>query len=138
MGDVARLECEAFTTPWKEATFLTLLDRPGAELWVADLAGEVVGYYVLWCIQDQGELANIAVREDQRGRGWGSLLLDHVLRVARGRGVKSLFLEVRRSNARAVSMYASKGFEQIGTRRNYYDRPREDAVVLVRRLGEDA
>jgi len=132
---VARLEAEAFTTPWKRDTFKTLLDRSGAELWVAELPEHgVVGYYVLWCIQDQGELANIAVREELRGLGIGSRLLDHVLEIARGRGVGSLYLEVRVSNARAAAMYASRGFEQIGVRREYYERPREDARVLMKRL----
>lgn len=132
---VARLEAEAFSTPWKEETFRTLLGRSGAELWVAELADEgVVGYYVLWCIQDQGELANIAIRSDLRRRGLGSRLLDHVMENARRRGVKSLYLEVRESNHAATAMYEARGFRQIGMRRDYYERPREDARVLLKRL----
>ena len=132
---VATLEAEAFTTPWEAGTFKTLLRRPGAELWVAELPGDgVIGYYVLWCIQDQGELANIAVSELFRGRGFGSRLLDHALATAGRRGVESLYLEVRNSNRRARAMYASRGFEQIGTRRDYYERPREDARVLMKRM----
>ena len=132
---VARLERESFTTPWSARTFRTLLGRPGAELWVAEHAtGGVVGYYVLWCIQDQGELANIAVEERYRGQRIGAMLLDHALEVAAGRGVESVYLEVRVSNAAARAMYESRGFEQIGVRRNYYDRPREDACVLMTRL----
>jgi ribosomal-protein-alanine N-acetyltransferase len=136
-GDVSRvaeLEAEAFSTPWEAATFRTLLRRSGAECWVADHTGDVLGYYVLWCIQDQGELANIAVTEAWRGRAIGSRLLDHALETARGRGVESLYLEVRASNERAQAMYASRGFEQIGTRRDYYERPREDAWVLMKRV----
>ena len=80
---VARLEVESFSTPWSAATFRTLLRRPGAELWVAELEPDgVIGYYVLWCIQDQGEVANIAVEERFRGRGIGAMLLDHSLEVA--------------------------------------------------------
>ena len=135
VATVARLERESFTTPWSARTFRTLLGRPGAELWVAEHAtGGVVGYYVLWCIQDQGELANIAVEERYRGQRIGAMLLDHALEVAAGRGVESVYLEVRVSNEAARAMYESRGFEQIGVRRNYYDRPREDACVLMTRL----
>jgi ribosomal-protein-alanine N-acetyltransferase len=132
---VARLEKESFSTPWNARTFRTLLGRPGAELWVAEHASSgVIGYYVLWCIQDQGELANIAVEAGFRGQRIGSMLLDHALEVAASRGVESVYLEVRVSNATARAMYESRGFEQIGTRKNYYDRPREDACVLVTRI----
>lgn len=132
---VARLEVESFSTPWSAATFRTLLRRSGAELWVAELEPDgVIGYYVLWCIQDQGEVANIAVEERFRGRGIGALLLDHALDVASSRGVESVYLEVRVSNEQAGALYASRGFEQIGVRRNYYERPREDARVLRKRL----
>lgn len=132
---VARLEAASFSTPWSSRTFKTLLSRSGAELWVAERVGEgVIGYYVLWCIQDQGELANIAVEERFRGHHIGSLLLDHALDVARRRGVESVYLEVRVSNEGARALYASRGFEQIGVRKAYYDRPREDARVLMKRL----
>lgn len=132
---VSRLERESFTTPWSARTFRTLLGRPGAELWVAEHeTGGVVGYYVLWCIQDQGELANIAVEARYRGQRIGAMLLDHALETAASRGVESVYLEVRVSNDAARQMYESRGFEQIGVRRNYYDRPREDACVLMTRL----
>lgn len=136
---VARLEVESFSTPWSAATFRTLLRRPGAELWVAELDPDgVIGYYVLWCIQDQGEVANIAVEERFRGRGIGAMLLDHSLEVAARRGVESVYLEVRVSNEQARALYDSRGFEQIGVRRNYYERPREDARVLRKRLAPGA
>ena len=132
---VARLEAEVFTTPWEQGTFRTLLRRSGAELWVAEASGQgVVGYYVLWCIQDQGELANIAVAAPFRGRRIGLCLLDHALDMASERGVESLYLEVRASNHSAQAMYLTRGFEQIGTRRAYYERPREDAWVLMKKL----
>jgi ribosomal-protein-alanine N-acetyltransferase len=136
VSDVSRLEARCFTTPWSPGTFRNLLHRDGAELWVAEQLGRegLVGYYVLWCVEDQAELANIAVDETCRGRGVGSLLLDHALHLARSRGGESIYLEVRVSNATAAAMYESRGFEQIGVRRDYYDRPREDARVLMKRL----
>ena len=132
---VAALEAATFTAPWKPDTFQSLLDRSGAELWVLDDpdAG-VVAYAVVWCILDQGELANIAVAESHRGKGLGRYLLGKVLDVARERGVQSLYLEVRGSNEGAIELYRSFAFTQVGVRKKYYDKPVEDALIMVRRL----
>lgn len=130
---VAALEAASFGSPWQADTFRRLLGRAGAELMVVQIEEEVIAYAVLWCILDQGELANIAVEESWRGRGIGGRLMGHVLDRARERGVKDLFLEVRESNAVARELYARRGFQAIGVRRDYYDSPREDACVL--RLG---
>lgn len=132
--DVVAIETEAFTTPWQSETFRGLLDRDGIVLLVMTDGEDVVGYAVLWCIADQGELANIAVKEGHRGKGLGAHLLGHVLGVARERGVEKLFLEVRASNEAALAMYARFGFGQVGVRRNYYTRPVEDAHVLLATL----
>ncbi len=132
---VVAIETEAFTSPWSAETFETLLGRDGAELWVLDLPdAPVVGYAMLWCILDQGELANIAIAAEWRGRSLGAFLLDRVLEVARDRGVRSLYLEVRESNAVARHLYGSRGFIEVGRRADYYDHPREDARVLLKQF----
>lgn len=131
---VVALEEAAFTTPWQASTFQSLLERPSAELWVMEDDGAVVGYAVVWCILDQGEVANIAVAETHRGRGLGARLLGEMLDVARARGVKTMYLEVRGSNAAGRRLYERFDFREVGRRKNYYDAPREDALVLMRRL----
>jgi ribosomal-protein-alanine N-acetyltransferase len=134
---VGAIEAASFTTPWRAATFRTLLDRPGAVLRVLEAPPMTVGgYAVLWCIQDQGELANIAVAPQLRDLGLGGWLLDRITEEAGERGVESLYLEVRVSNARARAMYASRGFQEIGVRRDYYEKPREDARVLMKRIAK--
>lgn len=132
---VVAIERASFASPWSEATFLALLDRDGLELWVLDrVDAGVVAYAVVWCILDQGELANIAVASEYRGKGYGSRLLSKVLDVARGRGVKSMYLEVRASNAGAAALYRRFGFEKVGVRPRYYESPVEDALLMVARL----
>ena len=132
--EVARIETTAFSTPWSEETFNSLLKRSGVELWVAEWADELAAYAILWKVRDEGELANIAVRCDLRGRGIGSGLLSRMLEVAEDSGVRSLYLEVRESNGLAREMYARRGFHEIGVRKGYYEGPREDARVLKKRL----
>jgi [ribosomal protein S18]-alanine N-acetyltransferase len=132
---VVTIEREAFSTPWSEDTFQSLFRRPPWVLLVMELSdGGLAGYAVLGCVMEQGELANIAIRKEDRGRGLGGLLLDRVLDEASVRGVRQIFLEVRLSNTGAASLYRSRGFQEIGIRKDYYEAPREHARVLVRRL----
>jgi ribosomal-protein-alanine N-acetyltransferase len=79
---------------------------------------------------DEGEIANLAVREPTRRRGIGSMLLAGALKEGRRRGANNMYLEVRESNEAARQLYASRGFEEIGRRKRYYRHPEEDAVVL--------
>ena len=132
--EVARIEMAAFSTPWSEETFRALVHRSGVELWVAEWGDRVAAYAILWKVLDEGELANIAVRSDLRGRGIGSSLLGRMLEIARDSGVRSLYLEVRESNGLAREMYARRGFQEIGVRKGYYEGPREDARVLKKSL----
>jgi ribosomal-protein-alanine N-acetyltransferase len=137
-GDVERvvaIEAASFSTAWKPDTFRGLLGRPGAELWVLDEPEDgVIGYSVLWCILEQGELANLAIADGHRGRGLGAFLLDKTLALGRKRGVEVVYLEVRESNEPAIGLYNRFGFAQIGVRKRYYDSPREDALVMMLRL----
>lgn len=134
---VVAIESESFTSPWRGDTFHALLDRSGAELWVLDdPESGLTAYAVLWCILDQGELANIAVATTHRGQGHGARLLNRILEVARARGIRSVYLEVRASNARAIEFYHGFGFENVGVRKAYYDLPTEDAILMVLRMEE--
>ena len=135
LGAIAELELNSFSNPWHPGTFRSLLQQPRAMVLAAEDPIEgVVGYAVLWWVLDQGELANLAVAEEHRGRGIGSSLLDRALTHATSQGVESLFLEVRVSNESALGLYKGRGFVQISSRSGYYQNPREDALVLVKHM----
>ena len=135
---IAAIEKASFANPWLPQTFRSLVEQGRAYLPVAeDLETGVIGYAVFWWALDQGELANVAVRGDHQGRGIGAALLDRVIDHAREQGVESLFLEVRVSNESAHGLYLSRGFTQIAVRKGYYQKPREDARILVKQLNED-
>jgi ribosomal-protein-alanine N-acetyltransferase len=136
LPDVVAIENEAFSTPWQAATFEGLIGREGLELLTfADPDDGVIGYAVLWCIMDQGELANIAIRPGLRGKGLGARLLAEVVEICRRKSVKSLYLEVRESNLAAISLYERFGFRDVGRRKDYYRNPREDARVMELAIG---
>ena len=134
LGDIVELEKASFSDPWSEASFAAVLSEPAAFFAAAREAASrrVAGYVVAWFAADEGEIANLAVRQPTRRQGIGAALLDAALNEGRRRGAQSIYLEVRDSNAAARALYASRDFTEVGRRRNYYRRPVEDAVLLRR------
>ena len=128
---IAAIEQASFSDPWSRHAFQGLLgDRRVLFAVACPPSGVVTGYVIAWFVADEAEIANLAVAPEVRGQHLGSFLLDTAIRAARTRGVSSIYLEVRDSNERARALYTSRGFIQIGRRRNYYRRPAEDALVL--------
>jgi ribosomal-protein-alanine N-acetyltransferase len=136
LSGIAGIEAAVYSNPWHPDTFRSLLQQDRAKILVAeDEAGGVAGYAVYWWVLEQAELANLAVRADQQGRGLGGAILDQALVMAGKQGIESVFLEVRVSNEAARRLYAGRGFRQISVREGYYQNPKEDALILVRSLG---
>lgn len=131
VAEVAALEQVCYSDPWPASAFDAL---PGDERIFFAVArradGLLIGYLVAWYVLDEAELANLAVAPGERGKGLGRLLLDAMLGDASERGITDVYLEVRRSNAAAMKLYRSRGFEQVGMRKGYYRTPVEDALIL--------
>ncbi|MGH7721118.1 MAG: ribosomal protein S18-alanine N-acetyltransferase [Gemmatimonadaceae bacterium] len=131
LDGILELERASFTDPWSRQSFRALFDDPRVLFTVAcDARDIVLGYVAAWFIVDEGEIATLAVAPEVRRRGLGASLLDSIVDAARVRRVSALYLEVRESNAAARALYASRGFLEVGRRRNYYRSPVEDARVL--------
>jgi len=92
--------------------------------------GVTVGYAMAFASGDEADIVNLAVMPEYRRRGIGRALLQMLLWHLRQAGVKSSFLEVRSSNEKAKELYISEGFSEIGVRRNYYNKPKENALVM--------
>jgi len=142
VAEIAAIEQLAFTDPWSEQAFRDVISR--SEMFVACArevgeggAGRVLGYVVAWFAGGDGEIANLAVTPDARGRGIGAALLDAAIGEARRAGTTAIYLEVRDSNMRARGLYESRGFIEVGRRRRYYRKPVEDAVILRRMESAD-
>jgi ribosomal-protein-alanine N-acetyltransferase len=134
--EVVRIERFSFADPWSEESFRRLLSGHPAIFQVLVMPPEnrVAGYVIAFAIGEDGELLNVAVEPESRGKGFAGQMLDAVLIELAGRGVRAAFLEVRESNNAARRLYASRGFREIGRRKNYYRRPVEDALVMRRVL----
>lgn len=130
---IAELEKECFCAPWSESTIKEAMERETV-FFVATKGEKTVGYAGISCILDEGYITNIAVTEKERNKGVGTALLNRVLSEAKDRGLSFVSLEVRPSNQNAVSLYTALGFVAEGRRKNYYDNPKEDALILTKRF----
>lgn len=129
---VAELERLCFSTPWNEAMLEEELYNDTASFLVAEGPdGTVVGYAGLHVILDEGYIDNVAVRPDHRRQGIADRLLEVFCRFGAAH-LRFLTLEVRPSNTAAVALYEKHGFREAGRRRDYYDAPREDALLLTK------
>ena len=129
------IEQRSYQFPWTEHIFLDCL-RHGYSAWVLETDHSVIGYGVMSVIVQECHLLNLCVDPGYQGQGKGRQLLEELLVIARIHEADSVFLEVRASNFQALSLYISEGFNEIGTRRNYYPSQmgREDAVILAKKL----
>jgi ribosomal-protein-alanine N-acetyltransferase len=136
LNQVVEIERACFADPWTEESFRRLLAGHSAIFQVIGYPPDfrIAGYVIAFAIGEDAELLNLAVDPQSRGKGLAGQMLDAVLIEMSGRGVRTAFLEVRESNGAALALYGSRGFTEIGRRRNYYRRPVEDALVMRRIL----
>jgi ribosomal-protein-alanine N-acetyltransferase len=133
LAAVRTIETLSFSNPWSDNTFrgeiqntsisfpLVVVRRPG---------DEVIAYIIFWQIRDDVQVNNIAVHPDCRGLGLGEVMMRFAIAKVRAAGASFMTLEVRPSNTAAVTLYKKLGFEILGTRKNYYTKPDEDAFVM--------
>ena len=132
LDEVTELERICFPDPWSRDMLKEELENDLAAFLVAlDGQGAVAGYAGLQVILDEGYILNIAVRPDCRRQGVASRLQRVFLDFAKGNQLAFLTLEVRASNYEAIALYGSRGFRGAGRRKNYYEHPREDAVIMT-------
>jgi len=129
---VGLIERQQFSVPWPEEYFSAELTNPLSTFWVAveAVSGRVIGFMVFWLIDGTIELHQVAVSSGEKRRGVASELLRFLLRTARERGIDSVYLEVRQSNAAAIGLYEKFGFRKTGQRKGYYRHPVEDACLF--------
>lgn len=133
LDEAAELERLCFSDPWSRNMLAEELDNDLSALLAAlDDSGRLVGYAGLQVILDEGYITNVAVRPECRRQGIAGKLLQVFLDFAQGNRLAFLTLEVRASNYDAIALYGSRGFRSTGRRKNYYEHPREDAVIMTR------
>ena len=133
LDEIAALERICFPDPWSRNMLAEELDNALSAFLVAlDAGGRVAGYAGLQVVLDEGNILNIAIRPDCRRKGIAKKLLKVFLDFAQGNHLSFLTLEVRASNYPAIALYGAHGFRGVGRRKNYYEHPREDAIIMTR------
>lgn len=125
---IMRIENLAFPNPWREEFFAS---ADNWESWViCSEDGTLRGYIMYYTVLDEGEIINFAIDPAFQRQGLGTLLLSRTLEEMRKRDIRRLFLEVRASNLAAQELYKRFGFVKLGSRKDYYSKPVEDAIIM--------
>ena len=132
LDQVAQIEQLCFSDPWSRRMLSEHLENECAATLVAlSSDGTILGYAGLLVVLDEGYITNVAVRPDYRRQGIAGELLGVFRRFAEGNKLAFLTLEVRESNAAARALYSKYGYKEVGVRKNYYDHPKENAILMT-------
>ena len=131
---VAELEKKVFSDAWTSTGIYETFCQDQAFVTVAENDGEIVGYCIIYYVMDEAEIARIAVDEKVRRQGLGRGLLDFVCECCKVKHVQRLLLDVRESNVGARTFYQQYGFVEDGIRKNFYELPKENAVLMSKIL----
>ena len=132
----AELEAECFSMPWSSAAFEKLAGGKGSICLAVFLKEQLIGCCSVMNLAGDGEINNVAVREAYRGQGIASAMLLELVRQGEEMGITDFTLEVRKGNAAAIHLYEKAGFRSEGIRPGFYDKPKEDAVIMWRRRSQ--
>ena len=132
---IAAIEQLAYEFPWEPSTFKDCLSV-GYCCWVGEKMGQVVAYGIVTVGAGESHILNICICPTMQGRGYGRRMMEKLMDVAKSHRAEMMILEVRPSNTRAVKLYQDLGFNEIGSRKGYYQakKGREDATVMARML----
>ena len=134
VDEVVKIETWSFSDPWSKENFLAELDLPFSWVWAAKLDEELVGYCCCWEIEEELQIANLAVHQNFRNQGVGKKILQEILNRACQKKIKKVTLEVRESNQFGLKLYHAFGFAEIGRRKRYYQKPTEDGLIFAKIL----
>lgn len=129
---VYAIEEETFSMPWSKKAFEESISYYHTLFLVAELDGEIAGYCGCYQSLEEAEITNVAVKRQLRGHGIGRRLLEELMRMGKEQGAFAYTLEVRISNQAAIHLYEKLGFTSFGIRKNFYEKPKEDAMIMWR------
>jgi len=130
LDEIMEIEKRSFFTPWTKTMFLESLSSEIYKNFVIEEQNEVIGYIMLYYIQDEGHITNFAINPLFRKKGYATKLLSYVIDYFKKKSIVEFFLEVRESNKVAINLYRKFGFEIIGRRKRYYSDTNEDAFIM--------
>lgn len=136
VSEAAEIEKLCFSEPWSETALQYMFNSPNtyAVACIEKESGRLVAYGGLEYVLDEAELTNVATHPDFRRRGCARAIMEALERYISIRGVKRVWLDVRKSNEIAIDLYRKFGFTAAGIRPKYYRFPLEDAILMVKNI----
>lgn len=131
IAEIAELEKECFSEPWSENSLRDELTNETARFYVLRDGENLLGYVGANNISNEVYITNVAVNSKYRGNGYGKTLVNHLIKQSETERAFFITLEVRKSNENAIKLYEKCGFKLIGERKNFYSKPREDALIYT-------
>ena len=132
-SSIEKLETMCFNHPWTKKDIEESFQN-STVFFVAKTNGEVIGYLGMQITLDGGFITNVAVNTNFRRLGVGSKLINALCAFCKSENISSISLEVRESNTPAINLYKKEGFEKVGTRKNFYRDPKENANILTKQV----
>lgn len=136
IGTIAKLEKECFSVPWSKESLESELTNGFARFYVANFGNDIAGYIGAHNILGEVYITNVAVFESFRRKGVALKLIETLIEEAEKENAGFVTLEVRKSNFSAISLYEKTGFKIVGERKDFYEKPREDAVLMTRYINK--
>ena len=130
ISQVAEIERQIFSIPWSEKAFRDSMESDNTIYIVAKENNNVAGYAGMYLSFEEGNITNVAVNPLSRRKGIGEKIVRDILNRAYEKGVRDVFLEVRETNSVAIALYEKIGFKEEGIRKNFDDKPRENALIM--------
>ena len=128
------IEKQIFSIPWSQKSFEDACQSNDNIYLVCEMNGQIAGYCGLWTVLGEGNITNMAVSGGFRRLGIAETLMKEMEKRGMSKNVVTYFLEVRKSNKAAVNLYKKMGYVQIGVRKNFYEKPVEDALVMSKTI----
>lgn len=132
------IEKSVFSVSWSSDSIKEAMEMPDNVYIVCEEDGRIAGYCGMWTVLGEGNIVSVAVGKEYRNRGIAKEMMDELIKRGLDKNVDVFFLEVRQSNEIAKHLYEISGFKNIGVRKNFYEKPREDACVMSRIISKSA
>ena len=130
LDEISRIEEESFSMPWKKEDFMELIESNSSDYFVITLDKKPIGTAGYTFNGFEGYINNVVIDKNYRGKGYSKILMEALLNEGRSKGINEYTLEVRVSNTPAIKLYEGLGFVSEGIRKNFYEKPTEDAAVM--------
>lgn len=136
-NDIFELEKECFSQPLSKDEIYKILSNDLYSILILKKDDEYIGHIIFYTVQNTAEIISVAIKKTERNKGYAGLIIKNTINRCLENKTERILLEVRTSNEAAVALYKKAGFKTIAIRKNFYEKPQEDAYTMEMTLGKE-